>query len=255
MLEARVQWLEGRRCELELLLGEFVHEAQQPLTAVQNFVAAAAHRLATAPTLAPLAGMRISQDLDSALEELGHLQEQMRRVRANLRAGAAVPEPGWMVAAVSRAHGRISSNPAVHEMAFPLDLPPEDCRIAVAECRIELVVENLLRNACEAIRGEGSAEGSPGGVRSGVVGTAVRIVGDRAILRITDDGPGVDPEVRDLVTRPFFSSKEGGLGLGLSLCRAVVERAGGRIRLEPAVPRGLVVICEFPLIEEREMTP
>lgn len=81
------------------------------------------------------------------------------------------------------------------------------------------VVTNLLRNAGEACNGKGH------------VAVSCRREGDRVVVEVEDDGPGVPASLRDEIFKPFRSSKEYGTGIGLAFCRKVVESHGGTIGL------------------------
>jgi signal transduction histidine kinase len=80
----------------------------------------------------------------------------------------------------------------------------------------------LISNAVQALAGKGTL----------VVETAQ--VGDRAIVRVIDSGPGVSPEAMPRIFEPFFTTKPKGegTGLGLGICRQIVDKHGGTIRCE-----------------------
>ena len=66
-------------------------------------------------------------------------------------------------------------------------------------------------------------------LQPGMVLTIEPAEDDVACVRITDTGPGIDPEVADRLFQPFITSKRTGMGVGLSICRTIVEAHGGRI--------------------------
>jgi C4-dicarboxylate-specific signal transduction histidine kinase len=92
--------------------------------------------------------------------------------------------------------------------------------------QLEQVILNLVRNSVEAITGMRRQEGC--------VTVAARHSKRRSNLEIIvhDNGPGVGPEIVDRIFEPLTSSKEQGLGLGLSICASIVETHGGRLWLE-----------------------
>ena len=96
------------------------------------------------------------------------------------------------------------------------------------------VMTNLLRNAAEACRGVGHIE----------VRTARE--GARAVIEVEDDGPGVPAHMRDEIFKPFHSSKDYGTGIGLALCRKVVESHGGTIHLVGRPGVGACFRVELP---------
>jgi signal transduction histidine kinase len=102
-----------------------------------------------------------------------------------------------------------------------LDLPPlPPVRMDRNRCRQLLL--NLLLNAAEA---------SP---RGGLVRVECRLGDAAVVVRIADSGPGFPPEVLSGAAEEFFSTKTTGAGLGLSICRRIVQEAGGQLRLHNA---------------------
>jgi signal transduction histidine kinase len=101
------------------------------------------------------------------------------------------------------------------------------------------VVANLVLNAIHAVRGSG---------RPGAVRIATFADDHRAVLEISDDGPGVPPELVERIFEPFFTTKPAGVGtgLGLAMTRQLVERHGGRLSLLPS-ERGARFQVELPL--------
>lgn len=108
------------------------------------------------------------------------------------------------------------------------ELPAEPAWFDPAQ--LEQVVINLLKNASES-------GGPPDGVELAVASLGVRGVR----LTISDRGPGMSAEVMERALVPFYSTKDGGSGLGLTLCREIVEAHGGAMRLENRDGGGLAV--------------
>jgi signal transduction histidine kinase len=110
---------------------------------------------------------------------------------------------------------------------------PEALEIVADEELLERAFENLVRNARDAA-------GERGRVQVRVVESA-----DRVEVGVADDGPGIPPEkLREL--RPFFTTKPGGMGLGLPIAYKIVHLHGGSLKLEPRQPRGLMVTVDLP---------
>jgi two-component system nitrogen regulation sensor histidine kinase NtrY len=112
---------------------------------------------------------------------------------------------------------------------------PADARAFFDRSQLEQVLINLLKNAKEA-----------GGPADGV---SLDMCGDGsggATIVVSDRGPGMSPEVLENAMLPFYSTKEGGSGLGLALCREIVEAHGGGVRIENREGGGLAVTCTLP---------
>lgn len=91
----------------------------------------------------------------------------------------------------------------------------------VGEMKIQQVVLNLVRNAVEAMEEVERRE----------LVISTRAIPDQEMVEITvaDTGPGIAPELADRLFQPFFSTKKTGMGLGLSICREIIEAHHGRL--------------------------
>jgi len=111
--------------------------------------------------------------------------------------------------------------------------------------QLTAVFVNLLLNAAEAM---------PGGGTIGVASANDSIGRERPamiLVSVSDEGPGIMPELRERIFEPFFSTKSEGSGFGLALALRTVEEHGGRLRLEPSVRgSGAVFVVELPLLPE-----
>lgn len=103
------------------------------------------------------------------------------------------------------------------------------------------VFENLVRNAREAMQGQDE----PARLR-----VTVGRQGGNAEVRVADNGPGIAPENLQSIFQPFVSTKGKGMGLGLAICREIVEGHGGRLEVESTVGRGTTFIVSLPLYTE-----
>ncbi len=115
----------------------------------------------------------------------------------------------------------------------------DSVRMPVDRHRIEQVVSNLVDNAVRV---------SP---RGGVVGVTAWQTTDEAGVTVTDDGPGVPADARERIFERFAREdpareRSGGAGLGLSICREIVRAHGGRIHVEPRIPRGSAFVVSLP---------
>ena len=118
-------------------------------------------------------------------------------------------------------------------------LPP----VFVDGIQIQQVVLNLTRNAIEAMDGTGHT----GTVKVGVAGNGH---GEIAVS-VADSGPGIAPDDAQRIFDPFYSTKEAGLGVGLSISRAIIEAHGGRLSLTPNAGGGSIFRFTLPAMKER----
>jgi C4-dicarboxylate-specific signal transduction histidine kinase len=113
--------------------------------------------------------------------------------------------------------------------------------------QLQQVIVNLLTNACDALQSVDPAR------RRATIRT---LVGDgAAIVEIADSGPGLSPEVLSSLFEPFFTTKPDGMGLGLSICREIVEDHGGQIEAESGPLGGATFRVRLPLAHAPHTPP
>lgn len=118
---------------------------------------------------------------------------------------------------------------------------PEECAVRISRAALTQAVFNLVQNSGDALRERGH----------GRVVVAARVDGDTVHLSVTDDGPGMTPEVRRQCMDPFFSTKTRGIstGLGLALVYGLVREAGGAVELHSEVGVGTTFTLALPRAE------
>lgn len=161
------------------------------------------------------------------------------------------PVPIDLNVVVSRANGLL--RPLVGEsLSLAVELSQDPVRVYADPGDLEQVLVNLVVNARDAVGGKGSVTVSTGtfpvppGSETEATGLAP---GTWAVLSVSDDGPGIEPEVLSRVFEPFFSTKGSGKGTGLGLATvdAVARRAGGVVRVESAPGLGTTFRVLLPL--------
>lgn len=207
------------------------HEVNQPLTALIGFARACQAVLQSPAATGEEARRRAGELIDQAVQQAVRAGEIIRRAREFFRRGD-VRRERIEVADVFRAVLDLSRAQALQRrvhVVVRLDdaLPP----LLVDPIQVEQAMLNLVRNAIEAIvhsdpeRREVELRAAPAPGRPDYLEVAVR-----------DSGPGVPPEIAEKLFTPFTTTKDAGIGLGLSIVRSIVESHGGRIWLAPAGP-------------------
>ncbi|OYD73641.1 UNVERIFIED_ORG: histidine kinase/DNA gyrase B/HSP90-like ATPase [Burkholderia sp. CF145] len=106
--------------------------------------------------------------------------------------------------------------------------------------QLQQVLLNLLINAMEAMSGVSD------GVRELTIGTAMNEP-DVVMVTVCDSGPGVAPVHIECLFEPFYTTKSTGLGMGLSICRSIIEAHGGRLWARANVPHGAIFEFTIPV--------
>lgn len=131
----------------------------------------------------------------------------------------------------------------VHSELKNRDMAPETvCFVVPADMELQIdtglmnqVMINLLRNALDAITG----------MNDGKVEVVLTVSDTRPYITIADNGCGIAPEMMENLFQPFFTTKEGGSGVGLCLCRQIVRRHGGDLRIHSHLSRGTTVLLSL----------
>jgi C4-dicarboxylate-specific signal transduction histidine kinase len=222
-----------------IALGEFAsavaHELSQPLAAIATYNNAALLLVETATPRAP--------ELREAMEKCRDQARRAGTIIQRLKELLRHPTPAMMehdLNEIAASAGELAESDAL-EAGVTLDLALHPGALAIGADRVLLqqVVMNLVRNAIEACRDVEPRR------RRVAIATA-RAPDGGALLRVSDWGSGVIADIEPQLFQPFVSATPGGLGLGLSICRSVVEAHGGTIHYRPNPQRGSVFEFGLP---------
>ncbi|MBL8702023.1 MAG: PAS domain S-box protein [Alphaproteobacteria bacterium] len=211
------------------------HEINQPLGAIANYVAATRTLLATDP---PPARDRLDALMAKIQAQVARSSAILQRLRAHVAGSEPARRPANLNRLVERSLALTVDGPAFSKAQIRLDLASDLPACSVDAIQIQQVLVNLIQNAVEAMSD----------VQPAVVRVATWAEGGQVHVSVSDSGAGVAPEIRDRLFAPFNTSKQGGLGLGLSICHFIIEAHGGRITLRPNPSGGTIV--EFTLPSE-----
>lgn len=207
-----------RRVTLDELASGLAHELNQPLAAISNYTSAALRRLRDSSSPGP----EIAEAMSLVAEQSERAAQIIRRVRAFARKSEANRTTADLNTIVKNAlrlvEHEINQNAIDCVCNLAVDLPP----VIVDSIQIEQVIINLIKNACDAL------ERTPVGKGRIVISTG--LVDDKVELSVIDNGPGVSPQAAADLFKPFSTTKDRGVGLGLSISRGIVEAHGGRLQ-------------------------
>jgi signal transduction histidine kinase len=140
------------------------------------------------------------------------------------------------------ARGEITKNAVSVQSHFTEALLP----VRGDRVQLQQVVLNLILNAVEAM---GSAREGPRELSISTVQTRANSI----LVAVRDSGPGIDPENIERVFEAFYTTKSGGVGMGLSICRSIIDAHGGRLWAEANEPRGAAFQFTLPSMENELM--
>jgi two-component system, LuxR family, sensor kinase FixL len=223
------------RAEMGELLSAVTHELNQPITA--SLVNAQSLRQMLDDEQAPRAELvEIADDIYKANQRAADL---ISRIRVQLRKETFAVEPlhlNQLVTEVMQIVKPSATNDGVHlAVTLAPDLP------AVAGDRVQLrqVVMNLILNALQAVRTLGAMPAT--------VQVTTTAQSGQVMLVVEDTGPGVKQDELPRLFEPYFTTKEDGLGIGLSISRSIVEAHGGRIEIVNRPQGGARVSVVLPV--------
>lgn len=199
------------------LATSIAHELNQPLTAIANYVQTASEMLAE-PDAGKIALVR--EALDECGAQTIRAGQIVRRLRDFISRGETEREIVELPRLVNEASALAFVGVGSRSVEFSVRIDPATERLLVDRIQIQQVLLNLIRNAVEAMenapfrRLELTSRQGPDGF---------------AEVIVADSGPGLPAETAALLFQPFMTTKATGMGLGLSICRTIVEAHGGKI--------------------------
>ena len=214
------------------------HELNQPIGSIANLLRGVALRLDSGTGDAAILRPAIAQGLEQAMYAAGILARVREYVEPRQPRREVIALPALVAAAIALLDWEVRRDGIAVSLVDLTD--PCQGRVAGDPVMLQQVVVNLARNAIEAMRG------MPGAERSLQVETALD--DDMVVLRISDRGCGIDPQAEARLFTPFFTTKPDGTGLGLHVCRSIVELHQGRLWFDTSAERGCTVCVALPVL-------
>ena len=225
----------GRVSEMGTLASSLAHELNQPLTALANYYETLRDLLASPPDEETLAIIR--EALEDAATQTIRAGQIVRRLRDFVRHGEVERRIESLPRLVTEANALALVGSREHGIEVQVRLDPDANEVLVDRIQIQQVLVNLIRNAIDAM------VGAP--VRSLTIRTDSDLP-DFMRISIEDSGSGISEAVAAQLFQPFVTSKKSGMGIGLAICRTIVEAHGGRIWFEPAPDSGTIFHFTLP---------
>ncbi|WGF89386.1 ATP-binding protein [Marinivivus vitaminiproducens] len=215
----RIQLLHSARLSsMGELASGLAHEINQPLTAVVNYVSACREEMRLIEDKLPDV---VAELMDEAVEQADRAGEIVRRLRRFIEKGEIERMPLSISETIAEAVKLAVPVSFVQDVEIDWRLTDDLPTVYADKVQIEQVVFNLVRNALESMETVSpkvltiaTGQDSPAEIE----------------VRIADTGHGLVDHIQDDLFRPFTTSKANGMGIGLSLCRSIVEAHGGMIR-------------------------
>jgi C4-dicarboxylate-specific signal transduction histidine kinase len=237
--EARESERRYRKAQLELahanrvatmgqLTTSITHEVNQPITAAVTYALAARRFLSAEPPNV----REVDDALSLIVKEGNRAGEVVGRIRALIKKAPArkdaveINDAILEVIALTRAEAENNGVSVRTQLAEGLP------RVQGDRVQLQQVLLNLIINAIEAMRDVGEDE------RELLISTHSEP--DGVSVEVRDSGPGFVPADLDRVFEAFYTTKSSGLGLGLSICRSIIEAHNGRLWASPNAPRGAI---------------
>jgi two-component system sensor kinase FixL len=225
----------GRLSEMGTLASSLAHELNQPLTAVANYCETAEELLASDPD--PETIIMIREAMRDAAQQAIRAGQIVRRLRDFINTGETERKAESLQRLLTEANALALVGSREHGIEVQVQLDPKVDQVFVDRIQIQQVLVNLIRNAIDAM------------VDSPVRGLTIRTEPERpgfVCVNIEDSGSGISEEVAPQLFQPFVTSKQSGMGIGLSICRTIIEAHGGRIWFEPAPDSGTIFHFTLP---------
>jgi len=210
------------------LTASITHEVNQPITAAVTYALAARRFLSTEPPNF----REVDDALSLIVKEGNRAGEVVGRIRALIKKAPARKDAVEINDAILEVIALTRTEAANNSVSVRTQLAEDLPRVQGDRVQLQQVLLNLIINAIEAMRDVGEEE------RELLINT--RNEPDGVSVEVRDSGPGFAPATLDRVFEAFYTTKPSGLGLGLSICRSIIEAHNGRLWASPNVPRGAI---------------
>ena len=221
-LREAVVTLEGERnnklMNIEVVMASVAHEVRQPLAAIAiNGSAALRYLDRTPPDIDEVRSI-----LNGMIGDCHRVSEVFDTIRALFRRTDPKREPTDVNETVRDVLQSMREEITEHGVTTETELAPELQRVEGHQSQLRQVIVNLIHNAIESM--DNTMD------RSRVLRVTTKSNGrDEVIVAVEDSGPGINPRLLDSIFDPFITTKSDGMGLGLAICRMIIDRHGGKL--------------------------
>lgn len=216
----------ARLGELGQMAATLAHEINQPLSAVVNYLYATRTLIGAADIDRPM----LDQSIKKAAEQAVRAAEVVRRLRTFSRPHEGMLRPESMHQLVTEIIDLATIDAGRRGVAVQLLPHPDDDMVMADRIEVQQVLLNLIRNALEAMDGQDRRE----------LTLSITPGSDTVEFAVMDTGAGLDQRVRDHLFQPFVTTKSQGMGIGLSICRKIIEAHGGAFWAEDRAGGGTI---------------
>jgi C4-dicarboxylate-specific signal transduction histidine kinase len=221
-----------RQRTLGTMSASFAHELSQPLTAILMDVQAIKISVAS--------GESNSKEVLESIEEIENSTQRtvqlVERIRNFIRPAQTDYELVDLKALLEDVAQLLAYEIRKQKIKFEFDVDAAPCWVHGDRVQLSQIVLNVYRNAMQAMEPNASRK----------IFVSLENSDERVVLRVRDTGPGVSAEMKQVVGEPFVTSKEDGLGVGLSISKTIAEMHNGSLTISNAVDGGAIVELNLP---------
>ena len=220
------------------LSASIAHEINQPLSGIVTNASTLARMLAADPpniTGALETARRAIRDANRASDIIARLRALFAKKETS---NELVNLNEASTEIISLSQREFQSGGVIVRSEFMDNLPP----VKGDRVQLQQVLLNLIRNGLDAMSAIDNLQ------RQLIITTA-KAEPDNVSVAVQDSGPGIDPTNLERIFEAFYTTKPDGLGMGLSICRTIIEAHGGRLWATPAAPRGTILQFTLPAVE------
>lgn len=238
MTEARLHELQSELVHISRLstmgsmASALAHELNQPLSAIANYLKGSRRLLDQGGDVA-----LVSDAIDKAADQALRAGDIIRRLRDFVSHGGSDRRAEPLLKLVEEATALATVGVRERDVRLRINVPADIGAVLADRVEIQQVLVNLVRNAAEAL------QDAP---RRDIAVSARRRDDGFVEVSVSDSGPGIAPDVATNLFKPFLTTKSQGMGVGLSICRSIVEAHGGEIWATDASDGGAVFSFTLP---------
>ena len=217
------------------------HELNQPLAVISSYAQGVAAKLRTG-TVSP---DDLLEPIESLVDQANRASEIITGIRSLVGNQKVKKTAVDLNATIKEAIAILNTEHQEYGIDVMLELDNGMPRVLADKVQIQQLIMNLARNSIEAMSKNSIAP-------SRLTIQSAKNGGGTVEVAIMDTGPGFQPKERERIFEPFFSTKNQGLGLGLSICRSISEANGGRIWMDHTSGMGATIRFSLPVADERQ---